>query len=112
PGSCCPQCGHAIRLWDNIPILSWLFLWGRCRDCRARISPRYFWIEMLVATMFLAVAFWERTTWTGAFGWFPQRPPIWAYDVWPYWSRYAMHVVEIATLLGGVLIMGDGFGVP
>src|SRR5204862_5171534 len=44
PGSTCPQCGHAIRLYDNIPLLSWLLLGGHCRDCRSRISPRYFWV--------------------------------------------------------------------
>src|SRR5262245_53059291 len=74
PGSCCPSCGHAIRLWDNIPILSWLVLRGRCRDCRAAISPRYFWVELLVAALFLAVAFWERAGFVGAIGNFPVRP--------------------------------------
>ena len=112
PGSCCPKCGHAIRLWDNIPMLSWLLLWGRCRDCRTRISPRYFWIELLVAGLFLAVAFWERTSYVGVLGKFPVRPPIWAFDMWPYWSRYAVHVVLLTTLLGSVLILGDGFRVP
>jgi len=112
PGSCCPQCGHAIRLNDNVPILSWLCLWGRCRDCRAPISPRYFWVELLVACVFLGVAFWERTELTGTFGWFPLRPKLAAYDAWPYWTRYATHVVEITTLLGGVLMLGDGFRPP
>lgn len=41
PGSCCPQCQHPIRYHDNVPLLSWLWLKGRCRDCHARISPRY-----------------------------------------------------------------------
>src|SRR5688572_1591793 len=55
PGSFCPACGHPIRLSDNVPILSWLALRGRCRDCGARISPRYLFVEMLVATTFLIV---------------------------------------------------------
>src|SRR5262245_29714024 len=112
PGSCCPRCGHPIRLNDNVPILSWLWLWGRCRDCRASISPRYLWVELLVACVFLGVAFWERTSWTGTFGWFPLRPPLSSHDAWPYWSRYASHVVEITTLIGGVLILGDGYRPP
>src|SRR5580765_3469941 len=44
PGSMCPRCGHPIRLYDNIPIVSWLVLRGRCRDCRASISPRYVFV--------------------------------------------------------------------
>ena len=113
PGSCCPSCGHAIRLWDNIPILSWLLLRGRCRDCRAPISPRYFWVELFVATLFLAVAFWERTHFIGVWPGVPLRPlPSGAYDLWPYWSRYAVHVVLLATLVGGALILGDSFRTP
>src|SRR5256885_1576521 len=60
PGSYCPWCGHPIRLFDNIPILSWLVLRGRCRDCRGPISPRYFLVELLVAMMFLLVLLAER----------------------------------------------------
>ncbi|MEC8442058.1 MAG: prepilin peptidase, partial [Cyanobacteriota bacterium] len=40
PGSHCPRCGHAIRWHDNLPVLGWLFLAGRCRDCRTPISWR------------------------------------------------------------------------
>ncbi|MGQ9503832.1 MAG: prepilin peptidase [Thermogutta sp.] len=49
PGSHCPKCGHLIRWYDNLPILSWLLLCGRCRDCRAAISIRYPVIEALSA---------------------------------------------------------------
>ena len=54
PGSACPECQHAIRFYDNVPILSWLFLRGRCRDCKARISPRYLVVELLTGALFLA----------------------------------------------------------
>ena len=47
PRSCCPQCGHLVRAYDNIPVLSYLLLHGRCRDCGARISPRYPLVELL-----------------------------------------------------------------
>lgn len=47
PRSQCPQCGHPIRAWDNIPVLSYLILRGRCRDCGARIPPRYPLVEIL-----------------------------------------------------------------
>lgn len=45
PGSRCPACGVSIRPWDNIPIVSYLLLRGRCRACRAPISPRYVIVE-------------------------------------------------------------------
>jgi leader peptidase (prepilin peptidase)/N-methyltransferase len=51
PPSACPACGTRIRFWDNIPILSYFVLRGRCRDCGARISPRYFVVELLSAVI-------------------------------------------------------------
>ena len=45
PPSSCPACGARIRPWDNLPVLSYLILRGRCRSCRARISPRYPMVE-------------------------------------------------------------------
>jgi leader peptidase (prepilin peptidase)/N-methyltransferase len=55
PPSRCPECGTAIRFYDNIPILSFLFLGGRCRDCGSRISFRYPLIEFLNACVSLAL---------------------------------------------------------
>ncbi|MEP7028286.1 MAG: prepilin peptidase [Candidatus Eisenbacteria bacterium] len=46
PPSACPACGHAIRPFDNVPVISWLLLSGRCRDCAAPISPRYLLVEL------------------------------------------------------------------
>ena len=62
PGSHCPQCKHPIRWYDNIPILSYLLLRGRCRDCGARISPQYLIVEALTGALFafLAVIFISR----------------------------------------------------
>jgi leader peptidase (prepilin peptidase)/N-methyltransferase len=54
PRSACPQCKHPIALYDNVPVLSWLILGGRCRHCKARISPRYLTIELLTGALFLA----------------------------------------------------------
>ena len=56
PASACGECGAAIRWYDNIPIVSWLVLRGRCRDCGAAISPRYLLVEALVAVFFVIVA--------------------------------------------------------
>ena len=47
PRSACPACGHGIRAWENIPIVSWLALRGKCSACRARISPKYPLVEAL-----------------------------------------------------------------
>jgi leader peptidase (prepilin peptidase)/N-methyltransferase len=55
PASACPNCGHAIRARDNVPVLSWLALRRRCRDCAAPISARYPLIELGTALFFVAV---------------------------------------------------------
>lgn len=52
PGSHCPTCGHAIRWYDNIPVISWLVLRGRCRDCSTSISSRYPAVELATAVAF------------------------------------------------------------
>jgi leader peptidase (prepilin peptidase)/N-methyltransferase len=54
PRSRCPQCGDAIPWYLNIPILSWLYLRGRCRACKTPISIRYPIVELITATLFLA----------------------------------------------------------
>ncbi|HEX7578957.1 MAG TPA: prepilin peptidase [Thermoanaerobaculia bacterium] len=54
PPSHCPSCGASVRPYDNVPILSWLWLSGRCRDCRSPISVRYPLVEAGVAALFLA----------------------------------------------------------
>jgi leader peptidase (prepilin peptidase)/N-methyltransferase len=51
PPSACPACGHRIRARDNVPVLSWLLLRGRCRDCATPISPLYPAIELLTGLM-------------------------------------------------------------
>lgn len=49
PRSACPSCGHMITALENIPVVSWLVLRGRCRECKTRISPRYPLVELLTA---------------------------------------------------------------
>jgi leader peptidase (prepilin peptidase)/N-methyltransferase len=56
PGSCCPRCQQPIRAWDNVPVLSWLLLRGRCRACRARIAARYPIVELANGLLWLALA--------------------------------------------------------
>jgi leader peptidase (prepilin peptidase)/N-methyltransferase len=55
PRSRCPLCEAPVRPFDNVPVVSWLLLRGRCRHCRRRISPRYPLVELLTALVFAAV---------------------------------------------------------
>lgn len=59
PPSACPSCGSRIRAVDNIPVVSWLLLRGRCRDCGAAISMRYPAVELGTALGFAAVTLWR-----------------------------------------------------
>ena len=61
--SVCPRCGAQIRAYDNIPVLSWVLLRGRCRDCRQRIHWRYPVGETLTAVLFAAVAAHDGLGW-------------------------------------------------
>ena len=68
PGSHCPHCGHAVRPYDNVPVLSWLILRGRCRDCGEPISARYPLVELLTGALFAAVVIdsgADRHVWLG-----------------------------------------------
>jgi len=56
PGSRCPSCGRAIRAWNNVPVLAWIWLRGRCRECRAPISARYPFVEALTGALFAVIA--------------------------------------------------------
>ena len=57
PGSQCPQCGAPIKSFDNVPLLSYLVLRGKCRNCGARISPRYPLVEALTGLLFGVAAY-------------------------------------------------------
>ncbi len=54
PGSQCPQCGYVLRWYDNVPVLSYVVLGGRCRGCKARISARYPIVELITMAVFVA----------------------------------------------------------
>ena len=47
PRSACPRCKRPIAFYDNLPVVSWLLLRGHCRNCKARISARYLFVELL-----------------------------------------------------------------
>ena len=86
PASHCPSCDAAIRPYDNIPVVSWAVLRGRCRSCRSPISARYPAVELLTALMFgltyllhsglTRAVIWSALTTATAFGslWLSQHP--------------------------------------
>jgi leader peptidase (prepilin peptidase) / N-methyltransferase len=59
PPSHCPSCDQPIKPYDNIPVLSWLLLRGRCRNCKAPISPRYPLVELTTGVLW-ALVMWAR----------------------------------------------------
>ncbi|GEL97154.1 prepilin peptidase [Cellulomonas terrae] len=63
PPSACPRCGHAIRSRDNVPVVSWLLLHGRCRDCDNPISARYPWVEATTGVLFALTAWFTGVSW-------------------------------------------------
>jgi prepilin signal peptidase PulO-like enzyme (type II secretory pathway) len=102
PGSRCPRCEHPIRWHDNVPILGWLILGGRCRDCGAPISPRYPLVEALLAAG------------SGLLAWKAAAPQIAAPR--NYWDNlylidlpaYIFTMLLVCTLLCAALVEFDG----
>ncbi len=87
PPSTCPACGHRIRAYENIPILSYLLLRGRCSACNASISPRYPIIEGFTALLTLVVVLQFGLTW--------QTPPALLLT----WGLIALAVIDYDTQL-------------
>lgn len=65
-GSHCPRCGHALAPWENIPLLSYLLLRGRCRGCKTKISWQYPLVEALTGVLFAAVVWRYGVSWQSA----------------------------------------------
>ena len=116
PGSHCPACENAIRWNDNVPIFGWISLQGRCRDCGARISPRYPIVETLAAAMFVALA-WVEIFCDGAN--LPRQSAavdggvvFSGLNVYQLMGIYVYHLLLLCTLLAAALIDLDGKSVP
>ena len=110
PGSSCPKCGHPIRWYHNIPLLSWLLLRGRCHDCGAKISSTYPLVELAGGLLFVGLAALEV--------WPPLLKAAGELAFMPHASggeivaRYCYHLWLLATLLAASLIERDGKVVP
>lgn len=114
PGSHCPVCKHAIRWYDNVPVLGWLWLGGRCRDCRTAISPRYPLVELVVGLIFVGLA-WLEIVHEGLNLPEPAAASDGAAAVLPadvVWLRYAYHLLFACTVLCVGLIDYDRRRVP
>ena len=113
----CPRCGHDIRPRDNLPVLGWLLLRGRCRDCKAPISPRYAIVEAIMGAAFVVLAYTE--VFTGAAnvpgGPFSEASGAW-YTVWnPNWTVlriFIYHGLLLSLLMAMALIDQDRQRIP
>jgi prepilin signal peptidase PulO-like enzyme (type II secretory pathway) len=105
PGSCCPACGHPIRWYDNVPMVGWLLLGGRCRDCHARISARYPLVEAAVAMASMLLG------WTAI-----HETPSPAADLGRMFTfdlgTCAFQLLLICTLICAALMEYDGHAAP
>ncbi|HKD37323.1 MAG TPA: prepilin peptidase [Pirellulales bacterium] len=110
PGSQCPACGHPIRWYHNLPIVSWLLLAGRCHDCKAKISIRYPIVEAIAAILFLALFFAD--VWLPVHASSLQSAPTPPPNGWDLAARYLGDVWLGCTLLCAALIEIDGRRVP
>ncbi len=95
PASRCPQCGHAIRWYENIPLFSYLWLRGRCSACAAAIGLRYPLVELLTAVLSAVVA------WHFGFGWQAGAALLLT------WALIALSVIDVDHQL-----LPDGITLP
>jgi len=103
PGSHCFSCQAPIRWYDNIPILAWFYLRGRCRNCGAKFSIRYALVELFTAILFVMV-------YKGYFH-LGLREPMPAFTHWG-WLIYAGHMILICVLLASTLIDAEYWIIP
>jgi len=96
PPSACPACGKEIRFYDNVPLFSWLVLGGKCRNCKARISVRYFAIELLTGLCFLGVfILYFRANMRAGIGPFVEGGG---------WFIYLLHIILLASFIAASAI--------
>jgi len=89
PGSHCPGCGRPIKPWHNIPVISYLFLGGRCASCRKRISVEYPIVELL--TCVAAVAVWHGLLWPAI----TQGLPLWRIIEQSMWAVALLSMIPV-----------------
>jgi uncharacterized protein (TIGR00730 family) len=112
PGSRCPRCRHAIRWYDNIPVVSWLVLRAKCRDCGLPIAARYPVVEAIIAIWFVAVAFAEPIYLSEHLSRDFTLPLLRAPGFVALWIMFSCHALVICTLFCATLIRHDGHVPP
>jgi leader peptidase (prepilin peptidase)/N-methyltransferase len=99
PRSACPSCGRAIRPWENVPILSYAFLLGRCAGCKARIAVRYPIVEALTSALFVGIV--------ARFGFGPALPFLFFFAaalVAVAWIDFDFRIIPDELSLGGLAV--------
>jgi leader peptidase (prepilin peptidase)/N-methyltransferase len=117
PDSRCPQCQSPIRWYDNIPVVSWLRLRGRCRQCQLPIAPRYILVELLVGTLFVSLLAIEVLSGGTNLPVRPARqfaslPMIEHFTEWDLVAIYLFHAALVWFLTAVVLFRHDRHVVP
>lgn len=112
PASSCPGCGSAIRSRDNLPILSWLLLRGRCRNCQMPISVRYPIVELIFALLFMAMAAQALAS-NGPWWLLNFVPGTFLGIEWPRLAlAYVHYMLLVSTLICAAYIAWDGEAAP
>jgi leader peptidase (prepilin peptidase)/N-methyltransferase len=96
PGSRCGACLQPVRWYDNLPLISYLWLRGRCRTCGSQFSSRYFWIELLTGLGFVAMFHLEVNL--NVHHW-PGPPRYISMPPWPWLVGFAYHALLFVLLL-------------
>lgn len=104
PGSHCPHCHHVLRWWENVPVLAWFYLLGKCRRCGKRISAQYPVVEATCAILF------GLTCWSYYVA--DLHPPLGSLGLGSTWPLYLVHLVLIGALLAATLIDARWYIIP
>jgi leader peptidase (prepilin peptidase)/N-methyltransferase len=115
PPSRCPRCGHQLRWHENLPIVGWLLLRGRCSACRVRISPQYPLVELLVACLFLAafLAFYAPLDRGAASLFHDAASPWWHLQGFARsWPAFIVVVIAIAGLVAMTIVDAKTMLIP
>lgn len=111
PASRCPQCGHRIRWFENVPVLSWLLLRGRCSACKTPISPRYPFVEIVTGLLFALLA-WRFGTQPTVLAWCAFVAVLLALSGIDWDTTLLPDSLTLPLLWAGLVVAGLGWTLP
>jgi leader peptidase (prepilin peptidase)/N-methyltransferase len=111
PRSRCPSCGHQIRWYENIPVISWLALRARCSSCGTRISARYPIVELATAALFAAAA-WKFGPHPATLAWCAALAALLAMSLIDMDTKYLPDDLTLPLLWGGFVVAALGWTIP